>query len=514
MKRLRTGYSWRLGVPIICAVLLILMALYHQTLVSMVKSWWHVGNFSHGFLIFPISGYLIFRHRHLLENITPSVNPWGLLILIFLEFCWLLAHATSVQVLEQLSLVAMIPALVLTFLGFQVVKTIVFPLGFLIFAVPMGSGLVSTLIEFTTFFTVGALHLTGIPVLWEGPTIAIPTNSFEVAGGCSGTRYLLAAVPLGCVYAYLNYRRLWWRVAFIALTAFLAIFANGVRAYTIVALAHFGSMRLAYGIDHFIHGELFFGIVILLLFGMGALWREPLPDKDNQAPIDGPINPLPREAACHTPTIVFVTITVLLMLGAAPIMAHWLDRDATHTVIDPIQLPPAMGEWSGPLETLDNWKPLFQGADAQIHRVYTHDDGRRVHLFIAYYHQQRQGAELINSKNRLYDDESWSPMSAEPRSVSLKSNSVLSVHETRLRHLSDARRLVWHWYCVDGRETANPYVVKLLEVISRLRRGHQGSAVIAVAVDYGNLRSDEAQTLLGEFLETMAQAIKNVVVDI
>ncbi len=115
---------------------------------------------------------------------------------------------------------------------------------------------------------------------------------------------------------------------------------------------------------------------------------------------------------------------------------------------------------------------------------------------------------MINSQNQLYDGKYWKPISEMHRSKTLEGDSVLSVQETHLRRATGTRRLVWYWYCVGERSTTNPYVVKLLEVINRLRGVDNGSALIAVAADY-NLQADEARVILSEFLNAMVSFILN-----
>lgn len=139
-----------------------------------------------------------------------------------------------------------------------------FPLGFLLFAVPVGEALIPPLQQVTAWFTVEGLRLTGIPVWWEGLYLSIPAGHFEVAEACSGLRYLMASVALGVLYAYLTYRSPWRRLAFVVLSMVMPIVANGIRAYGIVMIAHLEEMKYATGVDHLIYGWLFFGLVVLL----------------------------------------------------------------------------------------------------------------------------------------------------------------------------------------------------------------------------------------------------------
>ncbi len=92
--------------------------------------------------------------------------------------------------------------------------------------------------------------------------------------GCSGLRYLIASITLGVLYAYLTYRSWKRRLLFSIAAMIVPIFANSGRAYMIVMIAHLSDMKLALGVDHYIYGWVFFGIVMLLLFWIGSFWRE------------------------------------------------------------------------------------------------------------------------------------------------------------------------------------------------------------------------------------------------
>ena len=52
------------------------------------------------------------------------------------------------------------------------------------------------------------------------------------------------------------------------------VVANWLRAYMIVMLGHLSNNTIAVGVDHLVYGWVFFGIVIMLMFWIGARWAE------------------------------------------------------------------------------------------------------------------------------------------------------------------------------------------------------------------------------------------------
>ena len=79
-------------------------------------------------------------------------------------------------------LVLAVPAV----LGWKVARCMTFPLLFLFFAVPFGEFATAKLMDWTAYFTILGLRLSGIPVLSEGLRFVIPTGSWSVIEACSG----------------------------------------------------------------------------------------------------------------------------------------------------------------------------------------------------------------------------------------------------------------------------------------------------------------------------------------
>ena len=107
-------------------------------------------------------------------------------------------------------------------------------------------------------------------VLREGTTFAIPTGRWSVIEECSGINYLIASVAIGTLYAYLTFRSLTRRLAFIALSVAVPLVANGVRVYLIVIAAHLSNNSFGAGVDHLVLGWVLYGAVLLALFWIGS----------------------------------------------------------------------------------------------------------------------------------------------------------------------------------------------------------------------------------------------------
>ncbi|MBC7454790.1 MAG: exosortase A [Massilia sp.] len=463
------------GMLLIALALLAPFALYFPTAKSIVDIWNSSETFAHGYIIVPISLWLIWRRRAQFVA-TPPVPCWPALALLALAgAAWLLARMGEVQVVQQYAFVAMLPLTALGVLGRRLAGALAFPLLFLLFAVPFGDIFIGPLISFTADFTVRAVQLTGIPVLRNGTRFELPTGSWSVVEACSGVRYLISSITLGCLYAYLTYRKMARRALFIAVAIVLPIIANGLRAYMIVMIGHLSSMQLATGVDHLIYGWLFFGLVMFLMFWIGGFWRE----EQDFAPAPAS-QTLERTARAPGPGAAIVM--ALVAMGALwPALALYTDAASINP--KPVLLPPIALSWR-PAPAFSSWRPDYMAPDAAFNGAYLPPAGAAVTpvaLTVLYYRNQNKGKALISSMNRLTGEKSgFHEFGAVARSELIGSGQ-LALREVSVEG-PDGTVLVWHWMWIDGRTTTNNYLGKLRQAEAKLMlRGDDGAALMVSA---------------------------------
>ncbi len=475
--------------------------LYQDSIGSMVAIWNRSETFAHGWLIPVLSLWLVWRQKHQLAVLQPQSSYLGIAAIALTSLLWGVANLVGVLVVEQYALVMMIIATPIAVLGLTVAKRIAFPLAYLLFAVPAGEALVPALIDFTAWFTVQGLELTGIPVYWEGQLIAIPSGNFEVVEACSGVRYLIAALALGALYSHLSYHHWWKHLAFMLLCIVVPIIANGMRAYGIVMIAHLSDMKLATGIDHLIYGWLFFGLVMFLLFWLGSLWQDP-PElvAGDTTPSPSSSTSAPPLTSALKPTLI---ISILAAIAASP---GWLFSQSSSTTVvakstSPLQL--TVPNWTASTQELKTWQPEFIGAQQTV-RIDYQKGNKTIQVYIASYQQQRQGSELISSSNRLFRESHWLPQNRNTYQPSV--SNLPKVKQIQLRN-NQHPALLWSWYTVAGIRTNNPSIAKLAEIWGRLI-GIQQATVIALKVDYDIDEASARETLI-EFTPQLIKALEH-----
>jgi exosortase A len=491
--------GWRSTLAAIALTMAALLALHWRTIESMVAIWVRSETFTHCFLIVPIVLVLLWMRRHELRSITPSPDLLGFVLLAAAGFAWLVGDAGQVLVVQQYAVTAMLPATVIALAGRHVAAAAAFPLAFLFFAVPVGEALIPLLMESTAALIVAALQITHVPVFREGLFITVPSGNWSVVEGCSGLRYLIASVTVGSLYAYLCYAGWRKRALFIFAAIAVPIVANGVRAYLIVMIAHLSNMRYALGVDHLVYGWLFFGLVMALLFWIGSFGRD-IDAADRRAPVSGP-----RRTPGGTRAV--AALAAVSLICAWPLYA-WHAQGSAAAVAAVLRAPEGAGGWRADATALTDWRPRYGGASASAFEVYRNGDAA-VALYLAYYRDQRQGSELVNSQNVmvLQKDPVWASTGESSISIDVGS-SGLSLRETGLRSTRQ-HLVVWDWYRVSGVDLANPYLAKALLTRDKLLGRGDDGAVIVLASDARS--PDVARDALRRFARDMLPSIHSSV---
>ena len=473
--------AWRRPLLALCAILLLVVLSYYDTAAAMVGIWNRSETFAHAFVVPPLSLWLIWRRRGVLAGLPTYPVPWLAAPMLLLVAAWLLGDLVGVDALTQLMLVAMLVLAVPALLGWAVARELIFPLGFLFFAVPLGEFMTPWLMQYTADFTVAALRASGVPVYREGLKFVIPSGSWSVVEACSGIRYLIASVMVGTLFAYLNYRSLWRRWAFVGVAIAVPIGANWLRAYMIVMLGHLSGNTIAVGVDHLVYGWAFFGVVIMLMFLIGARWSEP----DQPVAVGVPAS-AGRPMAASALGQWSVAAALVLVVALPGLIGRAIDnqaRSAAPVMVAPAQL--AAGWAAADVRTFA-FKPAFENPSAEINSAYS-GGNQVVGLYLAYYENQDYQRKLVSSNNVLVvaDDPGWSR--ASPGQVLAKAGEqMVSLRTTELRNLREsdpvapARLVAWQIYWIDGTLTASDYMAKAYSALHRLTGRGDHSAVIIV----------------------------------
>ncbi len=487
--------SWLIAGAAFLSILILMVLVFQQTIVDTAMIWWDSSDtYVHGMFVVPAVIWMIWSQRGQFLSITPKPSYFGVIGLSVFALLWVICSLAGIAVGQQLSFFVMLAMLVITVFGLQISQKIWFSLLFIIFAVPMGEFLIPYLMNFTAWFSVTSLQITGIPVFWEGLSFEIPSGKFEVVKACSGIRYLIASTALGYFYAFLTYRSTFRRLCFIALAVTFPILANGLRAYGIVMIAHLSSMKHATGFDHIIYGWVWFGVVMLVMFWIGTFWREDREDKPKLV--------LEQTHKGEKPILDYkVIVTAVISVLVAPAILYILinvKNVQPHKDISPVAAFKAGIAFVGePCNSVGMHYPLADMIESGC--FYYRDT--TIGYYNAQYFSQDPDREVITVTNKLYDFEKWKIVRQREGKIEVKGSFgviPIKITETTIKNEQDYM-LVWSWLKVGGKASSGKLRTKLNQVKSTIfdRRSDAIIEQLAVRVDSS---ADTSREILKSFV--------------
>lgn len=242
-------------------------------------SWWaeYVGYlrgpdfmYSHAPLIPVVSVWILWRQREELFGAARQPVGWAAwLVALALVMYWL-GHKTSLWRLTMVSLILLLWAAPLYLWGREVGRRLMFPVGFLLFAVPLNfiADLTNPLKRFVSATSTLLLNMGGVHVERNGAQIfSVPHGRFqlEVADACSGINSLIALVTLATIFGYVTRQRQWQRWVLVGSAVPLAMFGNLVRVMSSAVVGHLMGQEAVGVFDKFSTFLVFIPAIALML---------------------------------------------------------------------------------------------------------------------------------------------------------------------------------------------------------------------------------------------------------
>src|SRR5450432_1062987 len=250
----------------------LLLFLYAPVLRGMILQWSADPDYSYGFLVPVFSAYILWLRRACLSGTEIKPANFGFLVMIAAICLLLLGSLAAELFISRVSLLVLLSGMILFLAGWNVLRMVSFPLGFLIFMIPIPAILYNQITFpmqlFASRLASSWLELVHVPVLRNGNILVLSSYSLEVVEACSGVRSLMTLVSLAVAYGYLAESRLWVRCTLALLMVPSAIVTNAIRVAIVGMLAHKFGPATADGFLHLFSGWLIFlsAVVMLLLF--------------------------------------------------------------------------------------------------------------------------------------------------------------------------------------------------------------------------------------------------------
>ena len=255
------------------AVLLLLLPLYLRTFIWLTSVWLADPSYSHGFFIPIISAFFAWRklrnrkgvsvyrgarreHRgsqsqdrcevsglrslaysHLTERCEP-----GFFIFVFGLILYVIGFLKMFPFLSALSFLFVLSGLVLYFYGKDVMHALLFPISFLVFAIPIPLPFIANvgfiLQSISAHYSTLIIEALGIPVTMRGAQINLQNASFSIGPPCSGINTLISLLALTAIFIYVLKCPFYKKAALFCISIPIAIGANILRITSILLIAH------------------------------------------------------------------------------------------------------------------------------------------------------------------------------------------------------------------------------------------------------------------------------------
>ena len=508
MSNLRPCDAWRVAGVSIIALLILTFFLCQQTILYLIGEWNQLegGDYGHGYLVLLISAYLIFYNRRRLMALTPCPEYRAILAVLAASMLWMVAALVDVEMLQTVGLLLLVLSMMWALLGTRVTQILVFPVLYIGFAIPIWFPLTPLLQELTADAVFWSIRVIEIPALRIENMIVLPAGKLSIEEACAGLRYLMAALTLGTLYAYLNYVTFHSRLMIVLVSAGTAVLANILRVFIVVYLGYTTDMQHPLISDHVALGwYLFGGLVVVLLVFESLVHRKCLPGPGRT--LDNVACEQPPCDKGKLPYITFVLV-VAIFISAGPTTVFWINNQPqSDSYPVQIKLPLAAGEWSYMDADDDGWTLQYRGAIT--HKMAFHDKiNHEIHLYLGLYPTQRQGEELINDLNKISDDKIWRIKYQRAKLHNVGGQQVL---EQLLEKNDGTQRLVWYWYHVAGQNTVNKYHAKALQVLGFFN-GKRQASIVAIAAKLDD-EPEYTREILGRFAAEMGPSLSRVIDD-
>jgi len=265
-QREQIGSRWVL--PLVVAFLFLLVT--WSTWRWLWGEWMANDYYSHGVLILPVALYLGWRRlrntsadqRTAAQGDTRGLIALGVALAFYLYF-----FNNKAYYLAAFAMILMIAGMLWTLYGFRWLRTLAFPIGYLLLMVPLPFIERATLplALFTGVCSTAFVKFFGMELTVIGNAVKLPNAELLIGAQCSGINSMITLIALTALCAYILEGPWWGRITLVVLAVPIAMLGNILRVSNLLVVARYWGADVAFRFYHDYSGIVFFVIVLLLL---------------------------------------------------------------------------------------------------------------------------------------------------------------------------------------------------------------------------------------------------------
>jgi len=247
---------------------ILLIGAYFPILVKLVVQWGTDDDWTHGFFVPVVAGYIAWTRRETLLSTEWKPAWWGIGIVLWAGVQGYLGLLGAELFLQRTAFLLSLLGMLLILGGTGLIRQLAFPLLLLPFMIPLPTVVYNQITFplqlFASAVAEKSLDVLNVPVLRDGNILELASQKLSVAEACSGIRSLLSLSFLALVYAYLFDRKVWMRWVLLMATVPIAIVANAARV-TLTGVFSEIDPALAAGFFHEAEGFVIFAVALVML---------------------------------------------------------------------------------------------------------------------------------------------------------------------------------------------------------------------------------------------------------
>ena len=251
------------------ALPLAFVLLYLPALERLVRFWHRSEDYSHGFLIIPICLYLIWHKRQVLQTLPIRSGRGGMALTVVSLMVYAVAEFAGILTVASASMILTLMASVFYLFGPHILRTLLFPLVFLIFMIPVPgqvfSALTIPLQLLVSQISTSVAQFLSVPVYREGNVIHLSEHTLQVIQACSGLRSMVSLLMLSALLGHMTLRSYALQTGLIISGIPVAVVVNIVRVLAMILAFHYLDYDLTKGTQHTVLGGAIFVLALLLL---------------------------------------------------------------------------------------------------------------------------------------------------------------------------------------------------------------------------------------------------------
>jgi len=231
-----------------------------------INVWSTTEEFSFGFLVPPVSLFLVWLHRRELRTGAGAGANSGLPLVAAALLLSTFAHRVGINAVVGLAVVPLLLGCVVYLSGWRAARVLAFPIGFLGFGLGLFRGLLDSVgFAMQAFTATGAGLMTGaagLGVVRDGLILRANDFAFVVAEPCSGMSSLVSLLGLAALWTHVSDGKPPARIVILASVLPIVLLANTMRVSLVLLIASSQGQEAALGFFHGASSFLLFGLAL------------------------------------------------------------------------------------------------------------------------------------------------------------------------------------------------------------------------------------------------------------